>query len=157
MIFEKKKSAKELFKTYSGDVLNYSYSILKDYDDAEDAVQEVFMQFMKSENIFRGECSYKTWLLTITRNYCYQKINKNPNHLVTIDANLPDTYEMSIDASISLNDALAELPVEEYELIYLRAYAGYSYNEISEVLNVSIDNVKVKLFRVRQKLRKYLK
>lgn len=157
MILEKRKGAKELFNTYSNDVLNYSFSILKDIDDAEDAVQEVFMQFMKSENIFRGECSYKTWLLTITRNYCYKKINQKNNHLMLVADNLPDAYEMSMDASISLNDALSELPVEEYEIIYLREYAGYSYNEIAEILNITLDNVKIKLFRVRQKLRKYLK
>jgi RNA polymerase sigma-70 factor, ECF subfamily len=157
MIFEKKRSAKELFQTYSGDVFNYSLSILKDYDDAKDAVQEVFIRFIKSEETFRGECSYKTWLLTITRNYCYRKSEGKSNQLQKIDGALPNAYEMNIDSSISLNDALAELSKDEYEIFYLREYAGYSYLEIAEILKISVDNVKVKLYRVRQRLRKYLK
>jgi RNA polymerase sigma-70 factor (ECF subfamily) len=156
-MLEKKKPVKELFESYSNDILHYSLSILKDYDDAKDAVQDVFAQFLKTEDAFRGECSYKTWLLTITRNYCYKKLNNKSTQLQKIDDNSSITYEMNIDTSISLNDALAGLSDDEYEIIYLREYAGYSYQEIAEILQISMDNVKIKLFRVRQRLRKYLK
>lgn len=152
-----KISAKELFKTYSNDIFHYSLSLLKDYENAKDAVQDVFVQFLKSEDSFRGECSYKTWLLTLTRNYCYKKLNHKSDKLESIHENLPDFYEMSIDTSITLNDALVKLSKAEYELIYLREYAGYSYQEISEILEISLDNVKIKLFRVRQRLKEYLK
>jgi RNA polymerase sigma-70 factor (ECF subfamily) len=155
-MLENKKSAKELFRTYSNDVFRYSLSILKDYEDAKDAVQDVFMQFLKSEDSFRGECSSKTWLLTLTRNYCYKKLIHKSNGLERIDENLPDYYEMSVDSTITLNDALVKLSKEDYELIYLREYAGYSYLEISEILGISLDNVKIKLFRARQRLKEYL-
>jgi RNA polymerase sigma-70 factor, ECF subfamily len=156
-MLEKKKPVKELFESYSNDILLYSLSILKDYDDAKDAVQDVFAQFLKTEDAFRGDCSYKTWLLTITRNYCYKKLNNKSTQMQKIDENSSVTYEMNIETSISLNDALSGLSDDEYEIIYLREYAGYSYQEIAGILQISIDNVKIKLFRVRQKLRKYLK
>ena len=54
-------------------------------------------------------------------------------------------------------DAVKKLNKEEYELIYLREFACHSYLEISEILGISVDNVKVKLFRVRDQLRKYMK
>jgi len=154
---KEEKLFKELFSSYSDDILNYSMSLLKDSDDAKDAVQEVFIRFINSQSSFRGDCSYKTWLLVITRNYCYKKLNGKTNQPVLIDENFPHTYEPKLEEKITLNDALKKLKHEEFELIYLREYACHSYQEIAEILGISVDNVKVKLFRVREQLRKYLK
>lgn len=151
------KTVTELFNSYSNDILNYSLSLLKNYDDAKDALQDVFVKFINNQNSFRGECSYKTWLLTITRNYCYDRLDGKAKQPERIDENFLKVYEPRLDDIISLNDALSKLSQEEFELIYLREYACHSYQEMAEILGISIDNVKVKLFRVRQLLRKYLK
>jgi RNA polymerase sigma-70 factor (ECF subfamily) len=156
-MFGNKNSVKELYNSYSNDVFHYSLSILKDYEDAKDAVQEVFIQYLKKEDAFRGECSYKTWLLTITRNYCFKKLNNKSTRMQEAGQEFPAAYDMNIEANISLHDALEGLSPDEYEIIYLREYAGYSYQEIAEILKISLDNVKIKLFRVRQRLKKYLK
>ena len=63
----------ELYERYSKDIFKYSFSILKDEDDAKDAVQEVFVKYAENENSFKRSCSYKTWLLVLTRNYCFNK------------------------------------------------------------------------------------
>ncbi|PKL82532.1 MAG: hypothetical protein CVV24_09670 [Ignavibacteriae bacterium HGW-Ignavibacteriae-3] len=156
-MINKDKTVSELFKSYSNDVLNYSMSILKDYDEAQDAVQEVFVRYIKNEDTFRGDCTHKTWLLTITRNYCFKKLNGRAKLTETIDENFIETHGPNIETKISLNDALEKLTTEEFEIIYLREYACHSYQEMAEILGISIDNVKVKLFRVRGRLRKYLK
>ncbi len=155
-MINKDKTVTELFNSYSNDVLNYSMSILKDYDEAKDAVQEVFVRYIKNENSFRGDCSYKTWLLTITRNYCLKKLNGRAGKAETIDDDLVESSGTSIETRISLNDALARLSKEEYELIYLRDYECHTYQEMALILGITVDNVKVKLFRVRKHLRKYL-
>lgn len=155
-MINKDKTVTELFNLYSNDVLNYSMSILKDYDEAKDAVQEVFVRYIKNEDSFRGDCSYKTWLLTITRNYCFKKLNGRVNHTETIDENFFETHEPSIETKITLNDAMAKLSTEEYELIYLRDYECHTYQEMAVILGITVDNVKVKLFRVRKHLKKYL-
>jgi RNA polymerase sigma-70 factor (ECF subfamily) len=131
-------------------------SILKNYDEAKDAVQEVFVRYIKNEDSFRGECTYKTWLLTITRNYCLKKLNGRASRTETIDENIIVSSEPSIETKISLNDALAKLSKEEYELIYLRDFECHTYQEMALILGITIDNVKVKLFRVRKHLKKYL-
>lgn len=156
-MLKKDKTVAELFNSYSNDILNYSMSLLKDYDDAKDALQEVFVRYINSQNSFKGECSYKTWLLVITRNYCFKKLNGKASRPLPIGENLLITFEAELDDKISLNDALEKLSKEEFEIIYLREYACYSYKEMAEILGITIDNVKVKLFRVREQLRKYLK
>lgn len=155
-MINKEKTVTELFNSYSDDILNYSMSILKDYDEAKDAVQEVFVRYIRNEESFRGDCSYKTWLLTITRNYCLKKLNGRAGKTETIDENIFETTVPSIETRISLNDALARLSTEEYELIYLRDYECHTYQEMALILGITVDNVKVKLFRVRKHLRKYL-
>lgn len=153
----KKFETNELYKKYSDDVFNYSISLLKDYDLAKDAVQDVFIKFIDSENQFRGDCSYKSWLLVITRNYCYGKLRIKRKEPARLDDVNEIIEQNNFDENISLADAIAKLNHEDSEIIYLREYAGHSYKEMAEILETSIDNVKVKLFRVRKKLRKYLK
>jgi len=148
----------ELYDKYSKDVFKYSFSILKNKDDAKDAVQEVFVKYAQNESSFKGNCSYKTWLLTITRNYCYNKVkSKNFNNDRIEDHIFNKYYETDYDIHITIKDALLQLSAEHNELIYLREYEGYSYKEIAALTEQSIGNVKIKIFRARQQLRKLLK
>ena len=140
------------------EIFKYSYSILKNREEAEDAVQEVFVKYAANEDSFKGDCSYKTWLLIIARNYCFNRIkNKNFNNAEIDDEEFTETTNPDYDMNISLKDALMKLPEEYNELIYLREYEGYSYNEIAGITKLSLENVKIKLFRARQELRKILK
>lgn len=153
----KETAVDEIFETYSGEIFKYSMSLLKNNQDAQDAVQEVFAKFIQNRHSFRGDCSIKTWLLIITRNYCLKQLKGKDKTNLAINENLLKAYDPNIDIKISLNDALEKIGKDEFELIYLREYAGHSYQEIAQILNISVDNVKVKLFRVREQLRKYLK
>lgn len=150
------ENIKELFRLYSKDVQNYAQGILKNREDSKDALQEVFLRYMNTYQHFRGECSIKTWLLVLTRNYCFKRLNGKTALLDTIEESNEPVNEEKISIKITVDEALERLRPDEYEIVYLKDYAGYSYNEISGIMGISIDNVKVKLFRVRQKLKKYL-
>lgn len=154
----KELSLPELYEKYSADVFKYSLSILKSVEEAKDAVQEVFVKYAESESSFRRDCSQKTWLLVITRNYCYNRIQHSSfkqNDLAVIEGN--EQLEVDYDSAISLREALKMLTPEQNELIYLKEYEGYSYKEIAELTEQSLENVKIKLFRARKKLRDILK
>jgi len=146
-----------LFKEYSGSVFNYSLSLLKNYDDADDAVQDIFVRLIKSKESFKGNCSYKTWIMIITRNYCLTKLNGKANAPQRIDEKFIKAYNPSIETSMAIDEALGRLSREDFELIYLREYEKHSYREIAEILGITVDNLKVKLFRVRKQLKEYLK
>ena len=151
-------SLTELYERYSTDIFRYSFSILKDEDDAKDAVQEVFVKYAESESAFNGNCSYKTWLLVLTRNYCYNKIkSKGFNHANIEEQLFTKTYETDYDTKITIRTALMQLNNEDNELIFLLEYEGYSYKEIAELTNQSLENVKIKIYRARKKLREILK
>lgn len=148
----------DLFEKYSQDVFRYSLSILGDEDEAKDAVQESFARYFENENSFKGDCSQKTWLLVITRNYCYSRIKKAERSNEKIDEETLDTaYEPRLEESISLKEAFGYLSHFQNEMLFLKEYQGYSYKEIAELTGQSLENVKIILFRARQKLRKILK
>lgn len=148
----------DLYEQYGKDIFRYAFSILKDEEEAKDAVQEAFVKYARSENSFKGDCSQKTWLLIITRNYCFNRINKKDFSNERIDEESKNyKYEIDLDTRISLKDALMMLSEEHNELLYLKEYEGYSYKEIAEITEQSMENVKIKLFRARKKLREILK
>ena len=151
-------SLPELYERYSKDIFRYSFSILKNEDDAKDAVQEVFVKYAENESSFKRNCSYKTWFLVLTRNYCFNKIKSkgfNNSNLEVQTFNI--TYETDYDTQITIRDALMQLNSEDNELIYLREYESYTYKEIAELTEQSLENVKIKIFRARKKLREILK
>lgn len=148
----------ELYQVYSLDLYRYSLSILKDEDDAKDAVQETFIRYIENKKTFQGNCSQKTWLLVIARNYCFSRLKRADRNNEQIDEDTFDAvYELKIDERITLEDALKKLSAKQNELLFLKEHAGYSYAEIAEITNDTLDNVKIKLFRTRQKLKRILK
>lgn len=147
----------KLYERFSSDIFKYSFSILKHYEEAQDAVQEVFVKFAESEHSFKKECSQKTWLLIIARSYCYNKIKSKSFNCERIEDNtFTPSYTIDYETKMTIRDALLQLSEEHNELIYLKDYSGYSYKEISEITKLSVENVKIKLFRARMQLKKYL-
>jgi RNA polymerase sigma-70 factor (ECF subfamily) len=144
----------ELFEQYSHDILRYAFSILRNTEDAKDVLQDVFLKYQKSEENFRGECSYKSWLFTITRNTCYDRLKTIKNTVELEELVYEPSPEVNIDHLITLNTALGKLSPEENEIIYLKDFERYTCGEIAELLGVSITNAKTRLFRAKMKLRK---
>ena len=64
--------------------------------------------------------------------------------------------EIDYDTRISLKDALDQLSPEYNEILYLREYENYSYKEIADITEQTLENVKIKIFRARRQLRKIL-
>lgn len=151
-----KDNFRELFKLYSKEMIDYARGILKDKDEAKDAVQDVFIRYMDTYQSFREDCSIKTWLMVLTRNHCLKKLNGRAVSLLSLTDELEINNDEKITLKISVDDAMERLDSNEYEIIYLKDFAGYSYNEITSIMKISVDNVKVRLFRARQKLKKYL-
>jgi RNA polymerase sigma-70 factor, ECF subfamily len=151
-------SVKELYEEYSDDILRYSFSIVRNYEEAKDIVQEVFTRHLESEESFKGQCSLKTWLFVIARNLCYSRRRNKSFHNTRIEGDISEkNYADSFDLSISMHEALMKISKESSELLYLKEFEGYSYKEISEMTKISVENVAVKLFRAKKQLRKYLK
>ena len=73
------RTVAELFELYSNDILRFAYSILRDIEEAKDVLQDVFLKYQNNEENFKRDCNYNTWLFTITRNTCYNRLKALKN------------------------------------------------------------------------------
>lgn len=151
-------SISDLYRSYYTDVFRYSFSILKNTENAKDAVQDIFLKLSDTIDQYQGKCSMKTWLMILTRNYCYNLVSsKGYYHSDLEEADNDYSIASDVDLKLSLEEALMKLSASQNELLFLKDSAGYSYKEIANLTGLSLENVKVKLFRTRTILRCYLK
>ena len=140
--------------------------------DVEDIAQQVFIRVWKSAGRYVARAKFTTWLLKITRNLVFNEMRRakrHPHLPVQID---PEAEEMPLkdeatatpDATLLQKELQAEiekaimlLPDTQRMALVLRRYEELSYEEIADVLDLSVPAVKSLLFRARTELRERLK
>lgn len=159
---------------YHSSVYNLVYSILSDSADAADVTQEVFMRVFRGIRGFRGSSSLKTWLYRVS---VRQALNhrrwfwRHHRQQISIDAEGPDCgpiceiedkeatpFELCAahEMQVSVRKALAEVPPVFRSAVILRDLEGLSYEEVAEVLEVSVGTVKSRILRGRRMLKEIL-
>jgi RNA polymerase sigma-70 factor (ECF subfamily) len=165
----------ELVRTYSAMIYHVAYRMLGDPADASDVVQEIFLKVFKNIGGFKGEAALKTWIFRIAfseilnrlrwwkRRYRYATVSldEGPNGKPASDfaVHTGPTPEESLqfkERETAIQLALRRLSGEHRSIIVLRDIEGFSYNEIADVLGISIGTVKSRLARARADLKKLL-
>jgi RNA polymerase sigma-70 factor (ECF subfamily) len=167
----------ELVQRYERILYNFSMKMCGKREDAEDVVQDTFLNVFKYLKGFRRETKFKNWLYRIATSACIKKRRKSkyaPEREISLDAFIPPEQaqveqETPLWATLPLNqvlneelgrtieEAILELP-EKYRLVLvLRDIEGFSTEESSQILRLTPANVKVRLHRARLFLREQLK
>jgi RNA polymerase sigma-70 factor (ECF subfamily) len=161
-----------LIEVHQARVVGTVAKMLGDDVDSEDIAQQVFIRVWKSAGRYQPTAKFTTWLFKITRNLVFNELRRRKRHPVTPlqheeDEHFfqpVDTAAMSPDASLldsELNEAVQmaidALPETQRMAIVLRRYEEMPYEEIAEVLGISIPAVKSVLFRARAELRENLR
>ncbi|MDH4185127.1 MAG: sigma-70 family RNA polymerase sigma factor, partial [Nitrospinota bacterium] len=157
----------KLVKKYEARVYYHGMKFLNRQEDAEDALQETFLQAFRGLGSFRGDSSFLTWLLKIATNNCLMKLRKNKKmDLVSLDkpveidgselpreivdwSNNPSTQKMEQETREFLDRAIARLPEDKRMVLVLKDIEGFSNLEISQALGMSVAAVKSRLHRAR--------
>jgi RNA polymerase sigma-70 factor (ECF subfamily) len=149
-------------------VLAYSLSlrVLGNASDAEDVVQEAFLNLWRSAETYRtGRGSVRSWLLSIVHHRCIDKLRSRQSRPQPValeeGMNLPDTTDVWDDVLASLTgqdvrDALDKLPTEQRETIELAYFQGYTHTQIAERTRVPLGTVKGRMRIGLHKLRSLL-
>lgn len=137
--------------------------------DAEDIAQDVFVKALASLSDFRAESDVKTWLYTITANFCKSLLRKRKFRSVFMLWGEEVNYEQA-PSSINVEKnvagsifkekfqlALFELPEKQRETFALRYFEELSYEEISKLLGTSVGGLKANYFQAVKKLANLLK
>lgn len=144
----------------------FAIRILANDVDAEDVVQETFVKvWQKSEQLQDIE-NKEAWCMTVTRNLAIDKIRARKKtdskdidlfHHLSDAGPTPDVITENKESLSIVMATLDKLPDHQKQIIHLRDIEGYTYREIGEITGYSEEQVKVNLFRARQKLKIELK
>jgi RNA polymerase sigma factor (sigma-70 family) len=161
----KEETIEMLMNEYGKSVVRLAFTFMKQKQQAEDIAQEVFIKCYEKLDTFRNESSYKTWIYRITVNLCKDRLrswsfrNIIFNDFFTkenVSSKTPESELMSLEEKEELSIKVLTLPVKYREVIIFYYYEELSYNDIADLLNISIPSVKSRLHRARLLLKKKL-
>lgn len=151
-------------------VQNSAYAVAFRYmendADTRDVMQEAFIKMYRNLGSFKGDSSFETWFTRILINCCLDELRKRKTspgqedideHFDLAD-HQPGTEEQIIreERKKAVTDAIRKLPEEMRNILILREFEGYSYEELAEVLDLEPGTVKSRLNRAKQKLKQIL-
>lgn len=148
----------ELIEEYKLQIYKTAKAILKDEDDVCDAIQDTALSIYKNINNLKNEKYFKTWVIRITINKCYDIIVKhrlNNEKVSKIKLNNEEIHNSFDNNSIEKIDLERTLDLLEDELrivTVLYYYNDLSISEISDILKIPKGTVKSRVFRAREKL-----
>ena len=156
---------RKIIEKYHEMIFRLCSSFLKNTEEAEDAAQEIFLRAFKSIGTFQLEKRFATWLYTIGVNYLkklYSKIKRFPEQnelqteLTAAESPGPGEIVEQREQQKEIRDAVHSLPHNIRDVTILYYLEEKSVEEITEIMEISRENVKSRLHRARKKLRKIL-
>ena len=155
----------DLVSRYQGYVFTLTLRMIKSREDAEEVAQDVFVKAYRSLADFRGESKFSTWLYTITNTTCITFLRKKKLDIHSLDNEkvfeMADSKDSGLRANIveqksrinMVNQAIAMLSPDDAEIITLFYKAEQNLEEISRILKLETNTVKVRLHRARTRLK----
>jgi RNA polymerase sigma-70 factor (ECF subfamily) len=120
--------------------------------DAEDATAETFLRVLRQSATLRADGAFRTWLFRIARNLCIDKLRQHKLLELPPDMQYGGSEEKSA-LSVTVHQALNQLPLEYREPLVLCDLEEYSAKDAADVLNISVPALKSRLYRGRRALR----
>ena len=155
------KAQFQLYKLYYKPMYSVCMRMINNETDAEDVMQEAFLNAFKKIDTYKGEVSFGAWLkkIVINRSLDYLKKRKvkfeeiNEKTQKFIDHQM-ETKEVNMKV---IKDAIQKLPDGYRVVLSLYLIEGYDHEEISEILNISNSNSRTQFLRAKNKLKEILK
>lgn len=154
-----------LFRKYQQYVYNIGLGMLCNPEDAADITQETFLRLHRCLDGFRGDSSFSTWLYRIAVNLCITELRRRGRHRYQFLDELAHDEESQLAEEPAphpheaieqaeerrvVHRVLRMLPPDYRAVMVLRHFQQLAYEEIAEVLGLSLSQVKTRLFRARK-------
>jgi RNA polymerase sigma factor (sigma-70 family) len=146
-------------------LFRFALKFLGSEEEAKDIVQEVFIRIWNNRDQMKEIQNMEAWCMRITRNLSLDRIrsiNKKSTQPIEesfnvhVEALSPHESTEADESMQKISQFIAELPDKQRQIIHLRDVEGYSYNEICEILELDMNQVKVYLFRARNAVKEKL-
>lgn len=155
-----------LVRRYRNEVYALCWHFTRNREDAWDLAQEVFIKAWRALKRFRGDSSFKTWLMRIAANHSKDHLKKRRLDTASFDDALqapdaeiganPAEAAASSELGAAIDAAVQQLPPKHQLAFVLREYKGLSYQEMAEVMECNVGTVMSRLFNARKRLQALL-
>ena len=148
---------RHLVERYQQRALGHAMAILFNRDDAEDAVQEAFIDAFKAIKTFDTSRAFYPWFYVLLRNRCY-KMTAGRQRTESLDEAvlLASKPGVADDTRLALEKALRSLTREERDIVCLKYFSGLSYDDLAKHLQIPRGTVMSRLFYARRQLQRKL-
>ncbi len=157
-----RKAQYEVYKLYSRAMFSVAMRITNDYAEAEDALQEAFLNAFQHLPYFKGDSTFGNWLKKIVINQALATLRKKRVEWISIEEHdfveEDDTEQQERTFQVeTIRNAIQHLPEGYRVVLSLYLLEGYDHQEISEILGISESTSKSQYSRARQKLMQLIK
>ena len=146
----------KMVKEYRKTIYTVCYFYSKDSEEVNDLYQEILINLWKGFEKFRGESSLKTWIWRVSLNTCNNQERKKKSSVQTIplsiDIDLYNDDDVQSKQIQMLYDRINRLDVFDRAIILLWL-ENMSYQDIANVVGISLSNVTIRLFRIKEQLK----
>ena len=162
-----REACEELYRRHAPRVLGLARRMVTSAEDAEDAVQDVFLAVFRKLNTFRGESSLSTWLYRLAMNVCLDRLRSRGHR----ERKVTDAYDtedadhvtapqpagrLSPGAAIDLERAIAALPEAARAAFLLHDVEGFDHREVGDILGIAEGTSKSQVHKARLRIRSFL-
>lgn len=146
-------------------LFRFAFRMLGSSEEAKDVVQEVFIKVWNGREQIEEIQNMEAWCMRITRNLSLDKLRSRQRKSTDSMDEAFDVREEGLtphesteikESMVRINQLIAALPEKQRQVIHLRDVEGYSYNEICDIMELDMNQVKVNLFRARNAVREKL-
>ena len=146
-----------LFERYRQNVYAAAFSVCRNAADAEDVLQDTFLQYHKTNKDYKDEQHIRAWLLRVAMNRATDVYRKRKRRQEAPLDDYAETLAFPSPAASTLFDTVMALPETYRSVIHVFYYEDYTVAEIAKLLHLSQSNVKTRLSRGRNLLKETLK
>lgn len=152
----------KIYKLYSKAMYNVGYRITRSEEDAEDVLQEAFVNAFRNIGSYRGDATFGAWLKRIVVNKAINALAKKKHESIPDDENwdIPDeesTVDYGDDLTVErVRKGIEQLPDGYRSVLSLYLLEGYDHQEIAEIMGITESTSKSQLNRAKSKLRELL-
>ena len=146
-----------LYDRYKRAMYTLAYRLTSDFDDANDILQDTFLDVFRKLETFKGESTIGAWIRVILVRKAYKRLNKPK--LWELSNEIPQSSEVTWNNSIDgeyLEKAIFSLPQGFRMVFTLIEIEGYSHKEVANILGISEGTSKSQLFYSKKRLREIL-
>lgn len=157
------RARRQLYELYARAMFNISFRMMNNREDAEDILQEAFVQAFSKLDSFRYDSTFGAWLKRIVINTCINAINKRKVDLLLTDdmyyfGNRSEEEEAELPLTVAdIQKAMDQLPEGGRIVFSLYLLEGYDHLEIAQILGITESTSKSQFMRAKRKVYEILK